>query len=205
MLTATGRAPRVIRRRFQPTFERLEDRSLLSASSWSGFAHDFQHTGESGFATQPIDTIHWKTSVDLDLTGGDVHYGSPVITASNTIIVPVKTGASGGFELSAFNGSNGSSLWTNTTDYTLPPFSWMPPFGPALTPKNVLYFPGNGGTVYSITNPDSSGATISGQLAFYGIANYKANPAAYNSTIMIDTPITADGAGNIYFGFEDRL
>jgi hypothetical protein len=142
------------------------------------------------------------TSVDLNPTGALVHYGSPVITPSNTVVVPVKTGANGGFELQGLYGSNGTTKWTITSDYTLPPFSWMPPFGPALTPSNRLYFPGNGGTVYFVNNPDSKGATVSGQLAFYGISNYQANPGAYNSTVMIDTPITADSSGNIYFGFE---
>jgi hypothetical protein len=130
-----------------------------------------------------------------------VHYGSPVSTPANTVIIPVKTGASSGFEVTARSGANGSLLWTQSSDYTLPPYSWLPPFGPALTPSNRLYFPGNGGTVYFMNDPDSPNATISGQLAFYGLANYQANPGAYNSTVMIDTPITADNAGNIYFGF----
>ncbi len=58
-----------------------------------------------------------------------------------------------------------------------------------------------GGTVYYITNPDANGATTSGQLAFYGLSNYTANPSLYNSSVFINTPITADKAGNIYFGF----
>jgi hypothetical protein len=171
------------------------------APAWDNFGHDPQHTGVSSVASQPIDTIHWQTSVDLNPTGANVHYGSPVITPANTVIIPVKTGTNGGFELTARNGANGTLMWTQTSDYTLPPFSWMPPYGPALTSTNRLYFPGNGGTVYYINNPDSPGATISGQLAFYGLANYQANPSAYNSTVMIDTPITADNFGNIYFGF----
>ena len=182
--------------RFRLMLERLEDRTQPSAS-WLTFGHDPQHTGDSSVASQPLDVIHWQTSVDLNATGALVHYGAPVITAANTVLVPVKTGANGGFEVSAFNGATGSSLWTLTSDYTLPPFSWMPPFGPTLTPTNRLYFAGNGGTVYYVNNPDQAGATISGQLAFYGIANYKANPSAYNSSIMIDTPITSDIAGNI--------
>jgi hypothetical protein len=175
---------------------------MLPSAGWGNFAHDPQHTGDSPVASKPIDAIRWQTAVDLNPTGASVHYGSPVITAHNTIIVPVKTGANGVFELKAFNGSSGAGKWTLASDYTLPPFNWMPPFGLALTPSNRLYFPGNGGTLYYVDNPDSSGATILGQLAFYGINNYKANPGAYNSTVMIDTPITADSVGNIYFGFE---
>src|SRR5262249_31993083 len=48
-------------------------------------------------------------------------------------------------------------------------------------------------------NPDTPGATISGQLAFYGIQNY--SHAAFDSKVFINTPITCDNAGNIYFGF----
>jgi Bacterial Ig-like domain (group 3)/Right handed beta helix region len=187
-------------RRFRPALEELENRTMLSA--WGNFAHDPQHTGVSPASSQPLDAIHWQTPIDLNPTGAAVHYGSPVITALNTVIVPVKAGANGGFELNAFSGASGLRVWTLATDYTLPPFGWMPPLGPALTPANRLYFAGDGGTVYYVNNPDSRAATISGQLAFYGINNYRANPGAYNSAVMIDTPITADNAGNIYFGFE---
>ena len=34
------------------------------------------------------------------------------------------------------------------------------------------------------------------------LANYLANAAAYNSTIFINTPITADSNGNVFFGFR---
>jgi hypothetical protein len=179
----------------------LEDRTLPSAG-WSTFGHDPQHTGDSAVASQPLDVIHWQTSIDLNNTGAFAHYGSPVITPANTVIIPVKTGANGGFELKAMNGATGSPLWTITSDYTLPPYSWIPPFDPALSSSNVLYFPGNGGTVYYVSNPDTPGATKSGQLAFYGIANYKAHPNEFNSSVEIDSPITSDNAGNIYFGFE---
>lgn len=129
-----------------------------------------------------------------------IHYGSPLVTAANTVIIPVKTGASGGFEINAVNGADGSVKWTQTTDYILPPHNWTPSFSPVLTPTNRLYFAGAGGTVYYIDNPDSPGATITGHLAFYGINNYTS--AGFDNTVMINTPLTSDASGNIYFGFQ---
>src|SRR5438309_10822047 len=41
-------------------------------------------------------------SIDLNNTGGFAHYGAPVITHPNTIFVPVKTGSTGGFQISVF-------------------------------------------------------------------------------------------------------
>jgi hypothetical protein len=77
-----------------------------------------------------------------------IHYGSPLITRSNTVIVPVKTGTAGGFVVEALVAANGATNWVCATDYILPPHNWTPSFSPALTPKNRLYFPGGGGTVY---------------------------------------------------------
>jgi hypothetical protein len=39
-------------------------------------------------------------------------------------------------------------------------------------------------------------------VAFFGLANYQADPASFDSTVFVNTPITADAAGNIYFGFR---
>src|ERR1700694_5751194 len=129
-----------------------------------------------------------------------IHYGWPLVTAQNTIRVPVKTGSNDGFRLDAHRGGDGSLLWSIASDYVLPPHDWIPPFGPALTPASRLYIPGAGGTVYYRDQPDSA-AGSTGQIAFYGLANYQANPQSYNASVMISTPITSDGAGNIYFGF----
>ena len=87
------------------------------------------------------------------------------------------------------------------TDYILPSASWIPPYGPALTSQSRLYFPGAGGTIYFRDQVDAATGT-SGQLAFYGLANYQANPQAYNAGVIINTPLTTDPSGNIYFGFQ---
>src|SRR5476649_1218100 len=147
---------------------------------WSGYGHDAQHTAISPVASQPLNRILWQTPVDLNpqYSGNDlyIHYGSPSITRSNTVIVPVKTGATGGFEVEALAGATGATNWVKTTDYVLPPHGWTPSFSGVLTPKNRFYFPGGGGTIYYCDTPDTTNASpVFGQIAFYGLANYIAN------------------------------
>jgi hypothetical protein len=54
--------------------------------------------------------------------------------------------------------------------------------------------------VYYRDAPDAASGP-QGQIAFYGLANYLANSQAYNKAVMINTPLTSDSAGNLYFGF----
>src|SRR5580658_10079233 len=124
---------------------------------WSGHAHDPQHTGTSANAAQTLNSIHWQTPIDLTGDAGGsgplyVHYGSPVVTAANTVIVPV-TNASGNYQLEAFNGATGALKYTlsscNTSGcYSPPALSWVPPYGPALSLGTRLYYPGPGGTIF---------------------------------------------------------
>jgi hypothetical protein len=179
---------------------------------WTGYAHDSQHDAIAPVQSQAINRIIWHTPVDLQPqyigTSSNlwIHYGSPLITRSNTVIVPVKTGASQGFEVEALTGATGTTNWTIPTDYILPTYPaglWTPSYSPVLTPKNRLYFAGAGGTVYYCDTPDLAGSTpVIGQIAFYGLANYIASSNTYKSTVYIDTPITSDRYGDIFFGFE---
>ncbi len=209
----------------------LFPRCLFSQATdipWAGYAHDAQHTAISASGAQGLNGIHWSTPVDLNPQGtsGDlyIHYGSAAVTAANTVLVPVKTGAADGFELQAFSGTSGALLYTLQTDYSLPPHNWTPPYGIALSvrlagalpdraaalrrrtpvagPKleERLYYPGAGGTVYYRDQVDSPTGPA-GQIAFYGNDLYAANQAAFKSTIQISTPLTADNLGNVFFGF----
>lgn len=177
---------------------------------WNGYAHDPQHTATSATAAQSLKSIHWQTPVDLNPPGGGsgalfVHYGSPVITAANTVIVPVGNGGAG-FQLNAFNGATGAAVYSLSSDYSLPGHDWTPPYGPALALGTRLFYAGAGGTIYYRDLPNAAkgpnglaGAT--GQFAFYGMSVYNANKSGFNSTVQISTPLTADRSGNIYFGF----
>ena len=80
-------------------------------------------------------------------------------------------------------------------------YNWLPPFGITLTPKNRIYMPGNGGTVWYHDAPDTAGGAT-GRMAFYGLTNYQDSPGTFNGNVQITTPITSDRYGNIYFGFE---
>jgi hypothetical protein len=172
---------------------------------WSNYGHDPQHTAISPTGSQALGHILWQTPVDLNpqYSGDDlhIHYGSPIITRANTIIVPVKVGATDGFRVEGRSATSGALRWTQITDYTLPPHNWILSFSAALTPKNRLYFPGAGGTVYYRDNPDATSGATTGQIAFYGLANYNANAATYQTNVRINTPITVDRYGNIFFGF----
>ncbi len=82
-----------------PILEILESRALLAVDGWQGYALNAQHTALSPYASEPLGSIAWHAPVDLDpqYDGNEllIHYGSPVITAANTVLVPVKTGATG--------------------------------------------------------------------------------------------------------------
>jgi hypothetical protein len=136
------------------------------------------------------------------LTGGEllIHYGSPIITAANTLILAVKTGATDGFRIEARHAGSGSVIWTTISDYRFPSHDWIPSYSPVLTQHDRLDFAELGGVVRYRNTPDLPTGTT-GDIAFYGNAAYEANPGAYNNSVQINTPLTADAAGNVYFGF----
>ena len=177
----------------------------VSGPAWFGFGGDAQHSAIAGVATQPIARIVWRTPVDLAPqyrgTALLIHYGSPVISARNTVLVPVKTTADGGFRVEARTGATGVQLWSAATDYILPAGNyWTPSYNLALTTSNRVYAPGAGGKLFFRENVDA--ATGSLQTAvFFGAANYAAATAAFDANVFINTPLTSDAAGNVFFGF----
>jgi hypothetical protein len=172
--------------------------------AWRGYAGNAQHTAPAPTRGDALAAHLWKTPVDLQPQIQDgvlfIHYASPMITSANTVLVPVKTGATDGFRIEAHLGHTGALVWQANSDFVSAPHSWVPSFPAHLTTQNRLYFASAGGTVLYRDTPDQATGTI-GRAVFYGLANYRANKKAYKQHVMIDTPITADNAGNIYFGF----
>ena len=173
-------------------------------AGWGTFAGNPQHTALSAVASQPLQFIRWSTPVDLAPPTGSIliHYGSPLVTPGNTVIVPVKTGSTGGYLVEARTAQDGSLLWSADTDYILPPHNWTPSYSPTLTASNRLYFAGAGGTVYFRDAVDTGGPATIGHLAFFGLSNYLAARSSFDATVFVDSPLTADAAGTIYFAFR---
>jgi hypothetical protein len=175
-----------------------------AAGQWAGYGHDAQHTGVSAVAAQPLNRIKWSTPVDTVLanTFGTlfIHYGTPLVTAGNTVLVPQRTSTNNTFQINAFNGATGAQIYTLNTGYVPPPHDWIPSYGTTLGLGGAYYFPGSGGTIYRRQTPDSATGVLT-QFAFYGLSNYQANQSQFDSQVTISTPLTADRFGNIYFGF----
>ena len=137
----------------------------VNGPAWWAFGRDAQHTAMGAIATQPLTRLIWQMPVDLlpQYSAGSllIHYGSPVISSRNTVMVPVKIGASGGFRIEARNGSNGAALWSASSDYTLPTQQrWTPSYNLTLTTANRLYAPGAGGKLLFRDDVDSAVGTI---------------------------------------------
>src|SRR5262245_26346540 len=162
----------------------------VNGPPWFGYGRDAQHSALGEVASQTFNQVRWLTPVDLapQYSGSAllIHYGSPVISAHNTVVVPVKTGTAGGFRVEARLGSNGILLWSANSDYVLPPHSWVPSFGPCITANNRMYAPRSGGRLMFRDDVDNTTGTIE-TAVFYGASAYAAAPAIYDNTIRIST------------------
>lgn len=178
----------------------------VSGPAWFGYGRDAQHSAASTIASQDLGQVAWTTAVDLVpqyTTSGALltHYGSPVVTTANTIVIPVKTGATSGFRVDARVGQTGALVWSEAIDYVMPPHNWRPPCNILLTPQGRLYAPGAGGKLLMRTDPNAASGAFTSQV-FFGAATYNAAPAAFDGAVFINTPLTADDDGNVFFGFH---
>jgi hypothetical protein len=172
----------------------------------STFAGNAQHTSIYSAPAQSLNQLHWSTSINLQNTGDFAHYGGPLITPANTVLVPVKKNTTG-FQVTAFEGATGRLKHTYGTDYILPSYStWVPVYQPVIaTPLSGarLYYAGAGGTVYYVENPDSDTPGTPVHQCFYtNLAGYTSNAEVFNVSVFINTPLTAATNGVVFFGFR---
>jgi hypothetical protein len=177
--------------------------------AWAGFAGNAQHTAVARKSPQPLKRIRWRAKVDLApvLVDGSlpIHYGSPMITAANTVLVPTRVGAKAGFRVVAYSGASGVRRWSLNTDYRQPAFNaadgvFTPPLPAALTSGKTLAVAGAGGTVLLRRHVNVAAGRVQ-RLVFYGTAQWKAHRSGYDKAVKITTPLTAGPDGSLYFGF----
>ena len=181
----------------------------VAQPQWSQYGGNAQHTGIAPGPIQRMNHILWQVPIDTNppYSGTDllIHYGSPLVSRGGAVLATVRIeGAQNSapytYEIQALDPGTGKPLWTQKTDWIEPQHDWIPSCGSCIGPDDRLYTPGAGGTVYVRSSADSAAAAVR-QIAFYGIAGYKANPSGYNANVQICTPLTVDQAGNVFFGF----
>jgi hypothetical protein len=179
--------------------------------AWAGFAGNAQHTAVATKAPQPFKRIRWRAKVDLApvLIRNEllIHYGSPMITAANTVLVPTRVSAKSGYRVVAYSGTTGVPRWSLDTAYRPPAFAtgpnrsaFTPPLPAVLTPAKTLAVAGPGGTVLMRSHVNMAVGTVQRRV-FYGAAQWKAHRTTYNKAVQITTPLTAGPDGSVYFGF----
>ena len=180
-----------------------------AAVEWAGFAANAQHAAVARTRPQPFRRIRWRAKVDLapDLLFGElpIHYGSPMITAANTVLVPTRVSKKAGFRVVAYSGTSGARRWSLNTDYRPPAFTggfgaWTPPLPAVLTASKALAVAGGGGTVLVRKDANMRAGAVR-RLVFYGAARWRAHRSAYDKAVQITTPLTAGADGSVYFGF----
>jgi hypothetical protein len=182
---------------------------LRAVVEWASFARNAQHTAAALMRPQPFRRIRWRAKVDLApvLVNGTlpIHYGSPMITAANTVLVPTRVSTRAGFRVVAYSGTSGARRWSLNTDYRPPAFTggtgaWTPPLPAVLTSSNTLAVAGEGGTILARQHANMTAGAVR-RLVFYGAAQWKAHRSAYDKAVQITTPLTAGPGGSVYFGF----
>jgi hypothetical protein len=183
---------------------------LRAAVEWAGFAGNAQHTAIASEQPQRFERIRWRAKVDLHpapVHGAlTAHYGSPMITAANTVLVPTRVSTKAGFRVVAYSGTSGARRWSLDTDYRPPAFTRggsgaaTPPLPAVLTPGTALEVAGAGGTVLVRQHANTAAGAVR-RLVFYGAAQWKAHRSAYDKAVQITTPLTAGPDGSVYFGF----
>ena len=115
----------------------------------------------------------------------------------------MKTTATGGFRLESHRGSDGALLWKVNSDYIVAPgANWTPSWGPTLVPNDAkVIMPAAGGTLLSRSDPQQRARQSHPHRLLRHQQVQAESRRIQRRTVYINTPVTSDGAGNIYFGY----
>jgi hypothetical protein len=193
--------------------------SGASAQSWNGYGGNAQHSAVYTGPSQTVGKVHWQAPLDDSPSyfGGSViiHYASVMITRSNTVIHGYRftTTVNGNpdydnWRVIARNAETGYQLWQLTTDYSAPlvyPTDWTSVFPLTLCPvgggSTGLVSGAAGGSIVVRTSADAASSAANRYVFYTTLQDFNNHEAAY-SPIKINTPLTADSEGNVYFGYD---
>jgi hypothetical protein len=192
-----------------------------SAQIWTCYGANAQHTGIYSGSVQALQQIKWQASLDDDRSyyGGVVfiHYASPMITVNNTVVhgyrhttVVNNQNDYDNWSVIARSGATGNVIWQFDTDYSAAliwPNDWTTVFPMTLCTTGSKVAPvglaaaAAGGSILIKPSVDGSKIGPSRYVFYTSLSDYTANAAKY-APIKINTPLTADKNGNIFFGYE---
>ncbi len=190
------------------------------AQGWMCYGGNAQHNGAYTGKSQSASLIQWQAPLDDNRSyyGGSVliHYAAPMITPANTVVYGYRsTTTSGGstsydhWTVLARKGATGVPAWNLPTDFSavvLFPAGWTSVFPVTLYQLNTATYrgvaaAGSGGSILTRESADNTMSTTSRLIFYTTAADFEKNKAAY-APIKVNTPLTADTSGNIYFGYQ---
>ena len=175
------------------------------------FAGNAQHTGVfEPPATYPH-AIRWSTTIDRRQTFNNTHYGSPLATAANTLIVPVKTEGDG-FQIKMFDGRTGEQNGERLTPTTcchrttgFPSSNWYRrPCGipPPVRCGSAASTMRGWRNAFLRHQSGSPGKRPADPRCVLRSGRVRPHMAAFTSSVFVNTPLTADSVGNGNMGFR---
>ena len=194
--------------------------AVAFGQGWLCYGGNAQHSGNFMGSSQSASLIQWQVPLDGDRNyyGGEVlaHYAAPMVTPLNTVVYGYRydttvNGATNYDNWSVYGrkGADGSLVWNFTTDYSAAviwPNDWTSVFPITLFQlgSSVLRgvaAAGGGGSVLVRMSADANDGEPKRVVFYTTAADYKKNASAY-APVKIDTPLTSDKKGNVYFGYE---
>ncbi|HWD38645.1 MAG TPA: hypothetical protein VG944_07335 [Fimbriimonas sp.] len=187
-----------------------------AAQGWMSYGGNSQHTAMHAAASSVMQKILWSAPLDDQRSyyGSEVliHYASPVITPSNTVVHSYRFTTPGpkydNWRVIGRSGVSGRQIWALATDYSAPLVDpgggnsndWTSVYPLCLTGSNTVAAGAGGGTVLFRTSGDAVSSPVK-RVSFYSAYDdYTQNPSSF-ANIKICTPLTGDSKGNVYFGY----
>lgn len=192
--------------------------SGASAQGWFCYGGNAQHSGIFNGTTQSAALIKWQTPIDDDpaIYGTVVyaHFAAPTVSPTNTVVYALRRTVGSNYDNWSVIGkaaATGKTVWQVNTDFSAVELvqantGWTSVFPMTLFQSTSSTARGMacaaaGGTVMVRKSADLASSTTSRLVFYTTVSDYNTNASKY-APIKIDTPITADASGNLFFGYQ---